>query len=85
VKLFVARFWSDFKESEAVCANYFCEVVPFLGIAENRGGDFGSAQSKAESFLYETKKRFGIPASLGRAWTRPRCPAEGFAIRQEGA
>jgi hypothetical protein len=29
VKLFVARFWSDFKEWEAVCMNYFCEVVPF--------------------------------------------------------
>jgi hypothetical protein len=29
VKLFVARFWSDFKESEAVYANYFCEPVPF--------------------------------------------------------
>ena len=29
MKLFVARFWRDFKEWEAVCANYFCEVVPF--------------------------------------------------------
>jgi hypothetical protein len=29
VKLFVARFWRDFKESEAVCVNYFCEAVPF--------------------------------------------------------
>jgi hypothetical protein len=29
VKLFVARFWSDFKEWEAVCVNYFCGVVPF--------------------------------------------------------
>jgi len=29
VKLFVARFLSDFKESEAVCVNYFCAVVPF--------------------------------------------------------
>jgi len=29
VKLFVARFWHDIKEWEAVCVNYFCEVVPF--------------------------------------------------------
>jgi hypothetical protein len=29
VKLFVARFWRDFKEPEAVCVNYFCESVPF--------------------------------------------------------
>jgi hypothetical protein len=34
VKLFVARFWSDCKESEAVCVNYFCEVVPFWECAE---------------------------------------------------
>jgi hypothetical protein len=25
VKLFVARFWREFKEWEAVCAKYFCE------------------------------------------------------------
>jgi hypothetical protein len=29
VKLFVARFWSDFKEWSTVCANYFCGAVPF--------------------------------------------------------
>jgi len=29
VKLFVARFWRDFKEWEAVYSNYFCEAVPF--------------------------------------------------------
>jgi len=29
VKLFVARFWRNFKEWEAVCVNFFCKGVPF--------------------------------------------------------
>jgi hypothetical protein len=40
VKLFVARFWSDFKEWEAVCVNYFCEVVPFWERSVEVGAGF---------------------------------------------
>ena len=38
MKLFVARFWSDFKESEAVCLKYFCEAVPFWEWEEMSAG-----------------------------------------------
>jgi hypothetical protein len=36
VKLFVARFWCDFKEWEAVCVNYFCEKFRFGNEGKSR-------------------------------------------------
>jgi hypothetical protein len=88
VKLFVARFWSDFKESEAVCAKIFLRGSSVLGM---RGRDGGGVYPVLESeiFLYvlglnpnrSNLEGFGTPASFSGAWTKHWCRAEGFATR----
>jgi hypothetical protein len=63
VKLFVARFWSDFKEWEAVCANYFCAGVPFWEWGYS-SESVAVVRAKPEPFLNEPQKRFGTPAGF---------------------
>ena len=81
VKLFVARFWSDCKEWEAVCVKYFCEKFRF-GNEGNRGGSVGrnvaGALSKPAAF-WETK--IAAPSNSMRGVTEFRCGAKGLPTR----
>jgi hypothetical protein len=70
-----------------VCANYFCEGVPFWECGGAVGPDLTGASER--KFLYvldlnpnpSNLEGFGTPASFNGAWTKHRCRAEGFATR----
>ena len=74
MKLFVARFWRDFKESEAVYVNYFYEAVPFWECAVETVAEFNRCQQecfctfrpKLAPFLYKPQKKFGTLAGFSR-------------------
>jgi hypothetical protein len=55
VKLFVARFWSDIKEWEAVCVNYFCAVVPFWELGDDVGAGLTGARERKFLYVLDSK------------------------------
>jgi len=59
MKLFVAQFCGDFKESEAVCVNYFFEAVPFWEYKEIAAGKF-SARAGLNSVTALTSRPDGM-------------------------
>jgi hypothetical protein len=52
VKFFVARFWTDFKESEAVCANYFCAEFRFGNEWDHGVTEFGVVRTGAQPAIF---------------------------------
>jgi hypothetical protein len=74
VKLLVARFWSDFKESCAVCVIYFCKAVPFWECAEEIVS--GVLEGSNLNPRFSEKRRVRHPQSRSVAGMRMKTAAE---------